>query len=153
MDECNLGIWFSGVGATIIGFGLGYLPQWCSGRAKVRAYKANLSAEVEKCKEMALAYQSDNITSPSYRLPITAWNTAYPKLIELTDITEQESKIINQFYIEVDSLNRGLDQINAARYIHGGGQIRNEELPRNLLKASNITNSYEETLTTIKQIK
>jgi hypothetical protein len=158
MYEVSKEIWFSGVGATIIGFILGglfsYFPQLFNRKSRIRSYKASLAAEIKKCNEMATGYAAEGaVKSPSYRLPVFAWNNAYPQLLAVGVLNECQVEFLNQFYIEVDSLNRGLDQANDARFTNGGGSLLTEEHKRNKLKASNIMSNFSKALDAIQSTK
>ena len=62
-------------------------------------------------------------------------------------LREVQVNKLYDFYIEVESLNRGLDQANAAI---NNCDIFDREINRNKLKANNIIRNFDEALKVIR---
>ena len=59
---------------------------------------------------MAATYLSAGIASPAYRLPSLGWSQSIPQIIAIGMIDQTQIEAVQDFYTEVASLNRGLDQ-------------------------------------------
>lgn len=131
--------------AALFGVALGFLltlfAEWWRGRVRRRAHWAALNAEIEYCREMAETYLRDNIPAPLYRLPIVAYSNALPVLLASGALNEAETRNLISFFNEVETLNRGFDQVEGARFITDPAErnIRlTEEHGRNRLKAERL---------------
>jgi hypothetical protein len=134
---------------VLIGAILSYLPRWLGTNRKVKSIKESLIAEIKRCEKMAQGYLKDNVASPSYRLPLHAWSKSFPELLGMGALKEAEVDKLYDFYIEVDSLNRGLDQANESIGDHSALE---RERNRNLLKATNIIKTFEKALETAESV-
>jgi hypothetical protein len=132
---------------AILGAAITYAPRWLDTKRKQRSYKESLAVEIRRCENMAHTFLDDNVPSPLYRLPLYAWSTAFPKLLGMGMLREVQVNKLYDFYIEVESLNRGLDQANAAI---NNCDIFDREINRNKLKANNIIRNFDEALKVIR---
>ena len=55
---------------VVLGFFLGWIPEYISRRKRLKAHWAALKAETDTCKEKAQGYLKDNVEAPLYRLPV-----------------------------------------------------------------------------------
>lgn len=127
---------------TIVGFLLSEGKEWLARRRRRKAHWQALSAEAELCKELAEEYLNANFAAPLYRLPTLSYLHSFPVLLSDGALNEAETKAVTQFFTQVETLNRGLDQANEAR---GNDTTLSEEFGRNRLKAEKLiefTNSY-----------
>jgi hypothetical protein len=118
-----------------LGFLLSELKDW---RARVRRRKAHwsaLGAEIELCREIAESYLRDNVQAPLYRLPTLSYLNSFPVLLADGVPQEAEMRAITQFFSQVETLNRGLDQANEVR---DREDRLNEETSRNRMKAEKL---------------
>ena len=99
-----------------------------------------LRAEINFCSDLAKIYVKDRKMAPLYRLPTAAYEAALPQLLSASAINEVELKAIQQFYMQVESLNRGLDQAELAR---NDRERLEAEYNRNLGKAAFLIPSDE----------
>jgi hypothetical protein len=99
---------------VILGFVLGVLPTYWERRRRQKAHKAALDAEQKICRQLAQTYLDANIAAPLYRLPEAAFSTAFPALLADGVVSQVEIEELEWFWLRVQDINRGLDQVNAA---------------------------------------
>lgn len=140
---------------TVLGAGITYLISIRSEEKKLKSYKSGLRAEIGLCKTMAEEYNKEGAPqAPSWRMPTHAWTNAYPELLSLGVLTQDQVTALNEIYVEINALNLGLDQINDARSMEqGSGNVMQEEANRNKLKASNIISKHQKALKALSSIK
>jgi hypothetical protein len=121
----------------IFGFLLGLLPSWFSRKRRLKTHWCALRAEMILCKEKADMLLSNNVMSPLYRLPITAYQVSYPVLLADEAMAETEVLTLGRFFEQVQEINRGLDNAEQAKM---SNDIKNleTEYGRNLLKAKSL---------------
>lgn len=88
-----------------------------------------------QCKEKAETFLNDNVASPLYRLPITAYQTSYSILLRDGAVSEDEVLVLGTFFGLVQDINRGLD--NTAAMHMSGTPMENKiqsEYQRNRMK-------------------
>ena len=120
---------------VLLGVIVSELKEWWWRTRRRKAHWRALSAEVEICREMAEIFLRDGVGAPLYRLPTLSYLNSFPALLESGATTERDTRAVTQFYNQVESLNRGLDQANDAR---SDAQTLNGEYSRNRLKAENL---------------
>ncbi|MDO9461227.1 MAG: hypothetical protein Q7N95_14115 [Alphaproteobacteria bacterium] len=103
-----------GIAGVIVGFVLSLLPLFLERRRQRKGCKASLKAEIKHCGKAACDYLGDGVSAPLYRLPIVAWENAYPVLLAAGVFAEGQVESLLKFYNAVETFNRGLDQIDAA---------------------------------------
>ena len=123
---------------VILGFALSEGSRLLGGWRRNKTNFKAIKSEVDYCSELAEVYLGDRIMAPLYRLPTNAYEASLPQLLSSSVINEDELKAVQKFYMEVESLNRGLDQAELAR----SDEARlNAEFKKNLGKASYLTDS------------
>ena len=118
---------------VFVGFVLAQGVEWRRRRRRQRAHWGALRAEIEFCKERAEEYRKASVAAPLYRLPSMTYSHSLPVLLGDGAVRVSEMKAFIQFFSEVETLNRGLDLIQAARE-RGDAQTMGAERERNLLK-------------------
>jgi hypothetical protein len=69
-------------------------------------------------------------------------------------LTESQAVLLSELYIEINSLNLGLNQINETRFNqHNSGKLAQEEAERNEIKAKNILTKHQDALGALRAIK
>lgn len=68
-----------------------------------------LASEIKFCSEIADLNIKDNLKSLSYRLPTSAYDNLFPKLVENNAINSSEISHLQKFYTAVNSINRSLE--------------------------------------------
>jgi hypothetical protein len=110
-------------------------------RRRRRAHFAALRAELECCRSLADTYLRDQVAAPLYRLPTYAYSASFPALLADGALSEVEASRLLAFFVEVETLNRGLEQAEQARLITDEA-MRDEKLKseygRNRLKAERL---------------
>jgi hypothetical protein len=106
-----------------------------------RAHRGALRAEIEICKERAEGFSGAGVRAPSYRLPTARYEQSFQALLENGVLSEPGAKALMEFFAEVETLNRGLDLVQAARE-RGDDAAREAEYKRNRLKAQNLLSLY-----------
>jgi hypothetical protein len=136
---------------VILGTLLGYLPRFWRVKSKAKSCKASLIGEINKCNEMANGFVSatPHVQSPSYRLPMYAWTNSFPELLGIGVMTTDNVNKLYDLYIQVDSLNRGLDQANA---VMNQQELLDREDNRNCIKATNISKTFENAIQAVESI-
>lgn len=89
------------------------------------------------CKEKAEMLLRDNIASPLYRFPVTAYQVSYPVLLADGAVAEAEVLTLGRFFEQVHDINRGLDNAAQAKMANDAPNIATE-YQRNLLKARKL---------------
>ncbi len=127
-----------------LAFFLSLFTEWQRSRARRRCHWAALSAEMEYCRSLADTYLRTNIAAPLYRLPTVAYANSLPALLSEAALSESDTRNLLTFFNEVETLNRGLDQIEGARLITDPTARETklaEEYGRNKLKAERLVPS------------
>lgn len=139
----------SKITATLLGVAIGFflniINDWRKNRANCHAHFSALRAEIDYCNYLAKTYLDDNIKAPLYRLPTVAYANALPAIIAAAALTESDTRSLLTFFNEVETLNRGLNQIESCRSISDPNEKvtkQEEEFGRNKIKAKNINSSY-----------
>lgn len=134
-------VWAALLGAVVggvLGFVLAEVKEWLARRRRRRAHWRALSAEADLCREMAEEFLRANVMAPLYRLPTLSYSHSFPVLLADGAPNETETRAVTQFFNEVETLNRGLDQSNEAR---NDESRLNAEFGRNRLKAEKLVGS------------
>jgi hypothetical protein len=133
------------VGA-VLGSGITLLTEWWKGRTRRQAHWAALGAEMDYCRDRAETYLGDKPAAPLYRLPTVASAHSLPALLEAAALLDEtDTRKLLSFFNEVETFNRGLDQVDRARLITDSAeQERNiqAEYTRNRLKAESLAREY-----------
>jgi hypothetical protein len=129
---------FGAVVGGILGFALGEVKDWLARRRRRKAHWRALSAEAELCREMAEEFLRAGVMAPLYRLPTLCYAHSFPVLLADGAPNEAEARAVTQFFCEVETLNRGLDQANEAR---NDEPRLGDEFGRNRLKAERLVGS------------
>jgi hypothetical protein len=133
------------VGA-VLGSGITLLIEWWKGRTRRKAHWAALAAEMDYCRDRAETYLHDKPAAPLYRLPTVAYAHSLPALLEEAALLDEtDTRKLLSFFNEVETFNRGLDQVDRARLITDPAeQERNiqAEYTRNRLKAESLAREY-----------
>jgi hypothetical protein len=131
-------LWVPVVGAlagAVVGFLLSQGVEWCRRRNLRRAHWAALRAELEFCCQRAETYlRHDEPKAPLYRLPTTAYASAFPELVRDAKVTETEMAPLMRFFTEVEDFTRGLGLVQAALE-RNDDKKRDAEIRRNFSKA------------------
>lgn len=125
------------VGA-VLGFLAAEMREWLARRRRRKAHWQALSAEAELCKESAEEYLRANVAAPLYRLPTLSYLHSFPILLSDGALNEAETRAVTQFFAQVETLNRGLEQANEAR---GDEKKLSDEFVRNRMKAEKLIES------------
>lgn len=129
-------LWTALIG-VVAGFGLAAGKETWDRHRRLQAHWAALTAEVKFCNKIATIYSDAGIMAPSYRLPTIAYANSLPALLSDGDLSEGDALATAEFFVEVESLNRGLDMAQTARENHDNVML-NQEYSRNLGKAANL---------------
>jgi len=68
-----------------------------------------VASEIKFCSEIADISIKDDLKSLSYRLPTSAYDNLFPRLLENNAISREEISHLQKFYGTVKSINRGLE--------------------------------------------
>ena len=129
-------LWTTLIGVTT-GFALAVGKEKLDRRKRLRAHWAALRAEVHYCEHVAEIYLKDSVIAPLYRLPQVAYENSFPALLADGRLTEAEVRAAIEFFVEVASLNRGLDLAQGARERNDTLAL-DQEYNRNRGKAANL---------------
>ncbi len=127
---------------VILGFALSELKDFIRRRNRAITHFKAIKAEIEFCSHMARIFIRDKVAAPLYRLPTKAYQASLPQLLSDAIVNEHELRAIQQFYMQVESLNRGLDQAELARTDE---ERLNKEFSRNYIKAEKLLPTGETT--------
>jgi hypothetical protein len=123
----------------VLGFALGEFKERLARRRRRKAHWLALSAEADFCREQVAEFLSAAVMAPLYRLPTLSYSHSFPVLLADGTPSEAEVRAVTQFFSEVETLNRGLDQANEAR--DDETRLR-DEFGRNQLKAGRLVDYY-----------
>jgi hypothetical protein len=127
-----------GIAGVIVGFFAAQIVAWFERRKRHRSYWSALSAEVELCREHGDAYLNAHVASPAYRLPIMAYENGFPALLSDGAVTHDEARAVLAYYVQVDQMNRALDQAHDARE-ESRDELLSAEAKRLKLKARHVS--------------
>jgi hypothetical protein len=138
--------WLTGWVGALIGavFGTmlgGCIPLWWTSR--LRRLERNgeiggMMVELRLTQLYLTALLNDGIESPLYRLPLSMFEQALPKLIGDGKLDLNEIALLVEYVNRIEELNRGLDRAAEASTIPANGWVLAAEHSRNKLKAENI---------------
>jgi hypothetical protein len=120
---------------VLLGSAISYGVEGLRRGQRRRAHWAALRAEIDYCLWRAETYEADKIPAPLYRLPTVTYSSSLPALLGDGVVSESEVRALIAFFSEVETLNRGLDLVQAAR---GDQQTMQAEYERNLLKIRSL---------------
>lgn len=121
--------------SLLVGFVLGHTPAWFDRHRRIKTHWHSLRAEALLCKKAAEGFLAANIMSPLYRLPVVAFDRAFPILIAEGVIEEAELMSLSRFVSMVQELNRGLEDASELLKANNDALLRKLH-DRNTLKAS-----------------
>jgi hypothetical protein len=131
---------------VVVSFSLPFFTEWWKGRARRLAHWAALGAEIDYCRDRAEIYLRENVASPLYRLPTVAYAHSLPALLEAAALLEEtDTRDLLSFFSEVETFNRGLDQVDRARLITDPAEQERSiqaEYKRNKIKAEDLVGKY-----------
>lgn len=133
-------VWAGLIGTVVggvLGFLLGEFKEWQARRRRSKAHWLAVSAEADFCREQAQEFLgvTPPVMAPLYRLPTLTYSNSFPVLLADGAPSDEEVRAVTQFFCEVETLNRGLDQANDAR--DDDARLR-QEFGRNRLKAERL---------------
>lgn len=114
-----------------------------------KGHWAALGAEIELCREHAQVFLKDSVMAPSYRLPTIALEISIPALLSDGQLSSDEYRSLVRFYLQVSTLNRGLEQANAVR---DDGAKLDVEYERNFLKATELVRGPDTLYNAARQV-
>ena len=130
--------------AVVVGAILGIVItkawDWWIQKRLIHAHRNALAREIEICREHSQTYQQDGIQAPLYRLPTQFYTSSLPALIANRALHNDEVDALIRFYNQAETMNRGLEQINAARQIDS--VTFTNEHNRNMRKARELVAQY-----------
>ncbi len=133
--------WWMSVVASLcgvtVGFALAQSKDWWSRRRRRKTHWAAIGAELEFCRRMAETYERDPVLAPLYRLPTMAYRNSLASLLADAALNGEELNAVMQFFIEAETLNRGLDLAQEARAGNNEKALA-EEVRRNTAKARRL---------------
>lgn len=113
---------------------------WLWRRKRLEAHRTALAAEIEICNQHAKTHNEAGIQAPSYRLPFLVYSSSLTDLIANGVLSAEGIDALIRFYNQVETLNRGLDQINEARKIDS--TTFTDEHSRNRIKAEELVSKF-----------
>jgi hypothetical protein len=135
-----------GLIGVVLGYALTRLTDWWKGRTRRQAHWAALGAEIDYCRDRAQIYLDDDKAAPLYRLPTVAYANSLPALLEAAALLDEaDTWNLLSFFSEVETLNRGLDQVDRARLITDPVERETNsqaEYNRNRIKAKDLVGKY-----------
>jgi hypothetical protein len=136
--------WVGAILGALIGTTIGGgVPLWWASRLRRLERKGQLfgmMAELRLAQLYMSALLSDGYASPLYRLPLSMFEQALPKLIGDGKLTINEIGVLVEYVNRIEELNRGLDRSAEASTKPANGGVLAEEHSRNKIKANNILN-------------
>jgi hypothetical protein len=98
-----------GLAIAIVSYIISYMEKFYRlGRGSHTLWCA-VASEIKFCSEIADINIKDNLKSLSYRLPTSAYDNLFPRLLDNNAISRDEISHLQKFYSAVKSINRGLE--------------------------------------------
>lgn len=117
----------------LAGFVLAFVPSWFDRKRRLRTHLHAIRAEMQLARERAEALLTHEILAPLYRLPASAFQTAFPILVAEGVLSETDTHALGNYVCQVQDINRGLD--NTTNRAHADDKVGLErEYKRLLLK-------------------
>lgn len=132
-----LGVLIGGVIGAVIGSGIPLGWSAWQRRLERRGEVIAMQIELRLAEIHMLSLLRDNVAAPLYRLPLSNFERALPKLIGEERLTMNEIALLVEYMSRVEELNRGLDRAADASMVVGS-QVLLPEFKRNKLKAEAI---------------
>jgi hypothetical protein len=133
--------WWSGTAGVLIGAILASaIPtavEWWRRRVERRGELIAMSAEYYLAARALHALETENVQAPLYRIPLTMFEHALPKLIGEGSLKTGEIAVLIEYVNRIEELNRGLGRASAA---HAAEQpkLTEDEFRRNLAKVAGL---------------
>ena len=140
----------------LLGYFLGLIQPWWFRKDRISAHKAAIRSEMNICKEKAETLLSDGVASPLYRLPLSAYQNAFPALLADGIFNEDQANAITRYFGKAEEINRGLDIADETRRAQVmpevfGAQLKQEH-GRNCIKANALINElYQNAFNVVKE--
>ena len=132
---------------AVTGVFLGFLlTMWRIEHASKTGLKRHwsvLEAEIEVAYSRAGDYLNGKVQAPLYRLPTFASTTAFPALLQNSDMTSDEFRVLEKFLSWVADINRGLSNADELRKAHST-KLLEQENTRLLDKCKKLRDEYYE---------
>jgi|SRR5688572_24729183 len=144
-DWWDAPIVMSGIGGVVVGLLFPIVHAWWRRRKERRGELFAMHVEMRRALECMQSLLSDEIKAPLYRLPLSMYTIALPKLIGEGNLGINEIGALLEYGMSTEELNRGLDRAGQAHA--AGPNLANwleEEFGRNRLKASKIIDKKQE---------
>ncbi len=120
-----------------VGFILARAGLWFDRRHRTRTHKGALLAEIDLCEADAKTYITDPVASPLYRLPTSAFETAFSSLLVDGALSRGQVKDLELYFGLVQQINRGLEYAHDAR-VRDDQKGLAEEVNRLLVKCRRL---------------
>jgi len=140
----------------LFGYFLGLIQPWWFRKDRISAHKAAIRSEINICKEKAETLLNAGIPSPLYRLPLSAYQNAFPALLGDGVFNEDQASAITRYFGKAEEINRGLDIADETRRAQAipeelGAQLIQEH-DRNCIKARSLINElYQNAFNVVKE--
>lgn len=135
----SLAWWDHALTGVVIGFALAKISDFIGRRRRKGAHLASISAEIEICHRYAQPFQKAKVMAPLYRLPHLTYSTSLPELLSIGALRSDKARALTEFFTQVQTLNRGLDQADSAR---DDTRRFQDEYIRNRLKAKELVEQF-----------
>lgn len=86
-----------------------WLVSWWTRRTATLGHWGAFLAELEICRDAAAAFLADEVQAPLGRLPMMAFNRAFPILIENGRMRPSQVRALTELYSVADWKNRSLE--------------------------------------------
>ena len=133
--------WWEGAAGALLGALIGscvpFLLTWNARRVERRGELVAMQIEMYHAWRFMDALSNRSVLAPLYRLPVTMFEHALPKLIGEGKFTENELNGLVEYVMRIEELNRGLQRAGEAAAANMR-DLLDMEFDRNLVKANGI---------------
>jgi hypothetical protein len=108
--------WVSLLGVVIgaaLGFGISEFREWRQRKRQRVGYLEALAVEIGVCGDLARDYCAGGVMAPAYRMPLLAYQRAFPELLSAGILVSKETDALMRFYFNAAAFNFALDQAQA----------------------------------------
>jgi hypothetical protein len=111
-------LWWDGAASALIGALVGsavpLFSAWNSRRVERRGEISAMQVEMYHANLAMQALISEDDQAPTFRIPLTMFELALPKLIGEGRLTDSETSALVEYVARMEELNRGLDRAGQA---------------------------------------
>jgi hypothetical protein len=105
---------FYGLVGVIVGALLTWIPAWLDRKRRIKANWHIIDQDIVLSHGRLSTLAEEKVLSPLYRLPMLGYEISLPGLVGDSAIGPDQYLVLSDFFLQVQDINRGLDQAASA---------------------------------------